>query len=90
MVNSVCVRGFLCYIKLKEMQNKYLSALRTKYASFGLSKEALDRVALQRVKTIANEDEIDADIASTDTAMLVMKEMQRATDTLRTDNAKYQ
>jgi hypothetical protein len=50
----------------------------------------LDRVASQRVKTIANEDEIDADIASTDTAMLVMKEMQRATDTLRTDNAKYQ
>lgn len=72
------------------MQNKYLSALKTKYASFGLSKEALDRVALQRVKTIANEDEIDADIASTDTTMLVMKEMQRAADTLRTDNAKFQ
>ena len=72
------------------MQVKYLSALKTKYASFGLSKEALDRVASQRVKTIANEDEIDADIASNDTAMLVMKEMQRATDTLRTDNAKYQ
>ena len=72
------------------MQVKYLSALKTKYASFGLSKEALDRVASQRVKTIANEDEIDADIASSDTAMLVMKEMQRATDTLRTDNAKYQ
>lgn len=72
------------------MQNKYLSALRTKYASFGLSKEALDRVALQRVKTIANEDEIDADIANTETTLLVMKEMQRATDTLRTDNAKYQ
>jgi hypothetical protein len=90
MVNSVCVRGFLCYIKLKEMQNKYLSALRTKYASFGLSKEALDRVALQRVKTIANEDEIDADIANAETTLLVMKEMQRATDTLRTDNAKYQ
>ena len=72
------------------MQNKYLSALRTTYANFGFSKEALDRVASQRVKTIANEDEIDADIASTDTAMLVMKEMQRATDTLRTDNAKYQ
>ena len=72
------------------MQIKYLSALKTRYASFGLSKEALDRVASQRVKTIANEDEIDADIASSDTAMLVMKEMQRATDTLRTDNAKFQ
>ena len=72
------------------MQNKYLSALRTKYASFGLSKEALDRVALQRVKTIANEEEIDADIASFDTALLVMKEMQGSADSLRTNNAKIQ
>ena len=71
------------------MQTKYLSALKTKYASFGLSKEALDRVALQRVKTIANEDEIDSDIASSETTMLVMKEMQRAADTLRSDNAKF-
>ena len=72
------------------MQNKYLSALKTKYASFGLSKEALDRVALQRVKTIANEDEIDADIANSDTLMLIMKEMQGAADALRNNNAKIQ
>ena len=72
------------------MQIKYLSALKTKYASFGLSKEALDRVASQRVKTIANEDEIDADIASFDTALLVMKEMQGSADALRTNNAKIQ
>lgn len=65
------------------MQNKYLSALKTKYASFGLSKEALDRVALQRVKTIANEDEIDADIATPDTLMLIMKEMQSSADSQR-------
>ena len=72
------------------MQNKYLSALRTSYANFGFSKEALDRVALQRVKTIANEDEIDADVASHDTLLLLMKEMQGATDALRTSNAKIQ
>lgn len=65
------------------MQVKYLSALKTKYASFGLSKEALDRVALQRVKTIANEDEIDADIANPDTLMLIMKEMQSSADSQR-------
>ena len=65
------------------MQNKYLSALKTKYASFGLSKEALDRVALQRVKTIANEDEIDSDIASSETMLLIMKEMQGLTDAQR-------
>lgn len=72
------------------MQTKYLSALRTKYASFGLSKEALDRVALQRVKTIANEDEIDADIASTDTLMLIMKEMQSSADSQRNRAAQLQ
>jgi hypothetical protein len=55
-----------------------------------LSKEALDRVASQRVKTIANEDEIDSDIASTETAFLVMKEMQGATDALRASNTKFQ
>ena len=72
------------------MQNKYLSALKTKYASFGLSKEALDRVALQRVKTIANEDEIDADIASSDTLMLIMKEMQGSADAQRNRAAQIQ
>ena len=72
------------------MQTKYLSALKTKYASFGLSKEALDRVALQRVKTIANEDEIDADIASSDTLMLIMKEMQGSADAQRNRAAQIQ
>lgn len=72
------------------MQNKYLSALKTKYASFGLSKEALDRVASQRVKTIANESEIDADVASSEVLLLIMKEMQGATDALRSNNAKIQ
>ena len=72
------------------MQVKYSSALKTKYASYGLSKEALDRVASQRVKTIANEDEIDGDIASFDTALLIMKEMQSSADALRSDKAKIQ
>ena len=72
------------------MQVKYLSALKTKYASFGLSKEALDRVASQRIKTIANEDEIDHDIASSEVALLIMKEMQGAADALRNNNAKIQ
>ena len=72
------------------MQNKYLSALKTSYASYGFSKEALDRVASQRVKTIAAEEEIDADIASRDTFLLLMKEMQGATDSLRAHNTKIQ
>lgn len=72
------------------MQNKYLSALRTKYANFGVSKEALDRVASQRVKTIANEDEIDADIANSETLMLIMKEMQSSADSQRNRAAQLQ
>ena len=72
------------------MQVKSLSALKTTYASFGLSKEALDRVASQRIKTIANEDEIDNDIASSEVALLIMKEMQGAADALRNNNAKIQ
>ena len=72
------------------MQNKYLSALKTTYANFGFSKEALDRVALQRVKTIASEDEISADVANHDTLLLLMKEMQGATDSLRNEKARIQ
>lgn len=81
---AVCVEGFLCYIKTRRMKKKYSSALGTKYASFGFSKEALDRVASQRVETIANEDEIDGDVASPTTLLLLMKEMQGSNDVLRT------
>ena len=66
------------------MQNKYLSALRTTYASVGLSREALDRVALQRLKTINSEEEIASDVASLETSLLVMKEVQGSADVLRT------
>lgn len=89
-VKSVCASDFLCYIKLLIMQNKYLSALRTKYASFGLSKEALDRVASQRVKTITKEDEIEADIAGTETMLILMKELQGSTDAIRATAAQTQ
>ena len=72
------------------MQIKYLSALKTKYASFGLSKEALDRVALQRVKTIANESEIDSDVANAETMLLIMKEIQGSADSQRNRASQIQ
>ena len=72
------------------MQSKYLSALRTEYANFGLSKEALDRVASQRVKTIANEEEIAGDIASPATMLLMMKELQGSADSHRTKVSQIQ
>lgn len=67
------------------MQAKYLVALKTRYADFGLSKEALDRVASQRIKTIANESEIEEDLAKPETLLLLMKEQQGAADVLRTN-----
>lgn len=72
------------------MQNKYLSALRTKYADFGFSKEVFDRVASQRLKTIEKAEDIDSDIASPDVLLLLMKEMQGSNDTLRSRNAQIQ
>lgn len=72
------------------MQNKYLTALRTRYADFGFSKEVFDRVALQRLKTIEKAEDIDSDVASPDVMLLLMKEMQGSNDTLRSRNAQIQ
>lgn len=66
------------------MQKTYVSALGTKYADFGFSKEVFDRVALQRLKTINKEEEIESDVASPDVLLLLMKEMQGSNDALRT------
>jgi hypothetical protein len=73
-----------------KMQAKYLAALKTRYASFGLSKKALDRVASQRIKTIANESEIEEDLIKSDTLLLLMKEQQGATDAIRTNATNLQ
>lgn len=72
------------------MLNKYLTALRTKYADFGFGKEVFDRVALQRLKTIEKAEDIETDIASPDVMLLLMKEMQGSNDTLRSRNAQIQ
>lgn len=66
------------------MQKTYVSALGTKYADFGFSKEVFDRVALQRLKTIGKAEEIESDVASPDVLLLLMKEMQGSNDVLRT------
>lgn len=66
------------------MHKTYVSALGTKYADFGFSKEVFDRVALQRLKTIEKAEEIESDVASPDVLLLLMKEMQGSNDVLRT------
>jgi len=72
------------------MKDRILSALRTKYASFGLSREALDRVASQKVKTITSDEEIEDGISDVETMTLVAKELQGSADSLRTRNTQLQ
>ena len=56
------------------------TALGTKYASFGLSKEAVDAIALQVEKTVEKEENIEGSIASYETMNLVAKEVQKMRD----------
>lgn len=62
---------------LKEQINL---ALGTKYASFGLSKEAVDRIASQVEKTVTKEEEIESAIATFDTMNLIAQEVQKMRD----------
>ena len=55
-------------------------ALGTKYASFGLSKEAVDRIASQVEKTVAKEEDVEASIATFDTMNLIAQEIQKMRD----------
>jgi len=55
-------------------------ALGTKYASFGLSKEAVDRIASQVEKTVTKEEEIESAIATFDTMNLIAQEVQKMRD----------
>lgn len=67
------------------------SALKTKYQRFGLSNEAIDRIASAKEKTVTDEGTIEEVIADTETMGLVaielMKmrdaEIQKRTDTQR-------
>lgn len=56
------------------------SALGTKYANFGLSKEAIDRIALQVEKTVTTEEEVESGIATFETMNLVAQEIQKMRD----------
>lgn len=73
------------------MKEKIALALKTKYQRFGLSNEAIDRIASAKEKTVTSEDAIEAGIADTETMGLIaielMKmrdvEIQKRTDTQR-------
>ena len=56
------------------------SALKTKYQRFGLSNEAIDRIASAKEKTVTSEDAIDAGIADTETMGLIAIELMKMRD----------
>jgi len=73
------------------MKEKIASALKTKYQRFGLSNEAIDRIASAKEKTVTSEDAIEEGIADAETMGLIAselmkmrdKEIQQRTDTQR-------
>lgn len=62
------------------LKDKIASALKTKYQRFGLSNEAIDRIASAREKTVASEDEIESAVADVETMTLLATEVQKMRD----------
>lgn len=62
------------------MRKKIADALRTKYQRFGLSNEALDRIALAKEKTVTKDEDIETGIADLETMELIAGEVQKMRD----------
>ena len=62
------------------MKEKIALALKTKYQRFGLSNEAIDRIATAREKTVTSEDEIEAATADAETMGLIANELMKMRD----------
>lgn len=56
------------------------TALKTKYQRFGLSNEAIDRIAAAREKTVTSEEEIATATADVVTMELIASELQKMRD----------
>lgn len=62
------------------MKEKIALALKTKYQRFGLSNEAIDRIASAREKTVNSEEEIETAVADADTMGLIASELMKMRD----------
>lgn len=62
------------------MKTKIATALKTKYQRYGLSNEAIDRIASAKEKTITSEDAIESGIADFETMELIAQEVQKQRD----------
>ena len=56
------------------------NALKTRYQRFGLSNEAIDRIASAKEKTVTSEDSIEEGIADTETMGLIAIELMKMRD----------
>ena len=62
------------------MKEKIIAALKTKYQRFGLSNEAIDRIASAKEKTVTSEEEIESAVADAQTMELIATELQKMRD----------
>ena len=62
------------------MKATIIDAFKTKHKSFGLSNEAIDRIASALEKTVTKEDEIAGALESATTMSLIASELQKMRD----------
>lgn len=74
----------------KKMKTKIINALRTKYQRFGLSSEAVDRIASALEKTVTDESGIEGAIAEASTMTLIAEELQKSADAERRQRSTIQ
>ena len=72
------------------MKEKIIAALKTKYQRFGLSNEAVDRIASAREKTVTKEEDIESAIADAETMELIANEVQKSADRERRSRSDLQ
>lgn len=72
------------------LKEQILEALKTKYKAYGLSNDALDRIASLREKTVEKAEDIEGAVADATTLDLIAKEIQRQRDQAIQRNSESQ
>lgn len=71
-------------------KEQILEALKTKYKAYGLSNDALDRIASLREKTVEKAEDIEGAVIDATTLDLIAKEIQRQRDQAIQKNSEAQ
>ncbi|MBR4757520.1 MAG: hypothetical protein IK084_01790, partial [Bacteroidaceae bacterium] len=62
------------------MKQQIIAAFKTKYQRFGLSNEAIDRIASALEKTVTKAEDIERALADANTMGLIANELQKMRD----------